>query len=888
MIADILPRYQEVANGTKKAFTVPFDILDSSYINVYLGSTKQTSGFSINVSGKKVTFTTAPSSSTVVTIVRVIPTSWEQEVLGAVNAETLNNIFTVLIAKMQTLEEGLNRAIKTDVTDTETGSTHFLELLSDAIDSLGQANTKLAQVQSSATQALSDISDAETTALSNFNSNATSKTNTFNTNASNKTTAFDNNYTTKKAAVDAKADEAAASAALAKKWAIGDPSEPTGHSAEYWAEQASLIVGDAAHLSLTETFTGDKTFEKEIKGYLASYSANNAGSTSDTYLNPYKKLCDCVVTGTNTSRVIPFLYSKTQNADHNSGSYLGRISIKTYSTAGEINVVASGVVLTDTPDYINNGDIIFYLLYKNNTPSSGYVTVEVWVYVKSTYTGISVIPLKIGTGGTSYSTSSVTWYNNTIKAAELPSGYEVINQNIVSNYIATPAASDDSKKAANTEFVHDAIALDAVTLTGDQDIAGVKKLTSGILGILRTNATKGTNPSSSQYWNIYLNDKNGTGDSNALGRIMTVVEASGLVSTNMYAYKNATGTSNARISVYYPTSGSAYTYAPAPTEDTTSSTQIDTVGARNTKLANYAGLGTANTFTNTNTISGANKTLTIKNTNITRGTAPSAAVNQTYILGKDSANKSTWAIYHTWETDLSALTRLICYRGTTTDTTWSGIGVGYNSSGVAYTVAPTPNEDTTSSTQIDTVGARNTKLASYATTSAMNSVISTSPYLVLYGTSTSAADATAKIVEISSSYATTPTISAGQLLIVKPTITSTVADSTITVQKSSTTLLAAKTMKYNNANITTSTDSIVWSANVCSIFVYDGSYWQFLGHGLDNNTTYSAMSVSEGTTGTATSSRVMRADYLKQIIEGLAISQTNTYYDSSSSTLYIG
>ena len=35
----------------------------------------------------------------------------------------------------------------------------------------------------------------------------------------------------------------------------------------------------------------------------------------------------------------------------------------------------------------------------------------------------------------------------------------------------------------------------------------------------------------------------------------------------------------------------------------------------------------------------------------------------------------------------------------------------------------------------------------------------------------------------------------------------------------------------------------------------------------DSNTTYSAMSVAEWTTGTATSSRVMRADYLKQIIQ---------------------
>ena len=187
------------------------------------------------------------------------------------------------------------------------------------------------------------------------------------------------------------------------------------------------------------------------------------------------------------------------------------------------------------------------------------------------------------------------------------------------------------------------------------------------------------------------------------------------------------------------------------------------------------------------------------------------------------------------------------------------IGVYYPATGNPYTYAPTP-ATSDNSTKIATTAY--VQAQSYAT----NSTLSSSPYLVLYGTSTSAADATAKIVEISSSYATTPTISAGQLLIVKPTITSTVANSTITIQKSSTTLLVAKTMRYNNANITTSTDSIVWTANVPSIFVYDGTYWVFLGHGLDNNTTYSAMSVAEGTAGTATSSRVMRADYLKEIL----------------------
>lgn len=752
------------------------------------------------------------------------------------------------------------------------------------------ASNKTGDFNTNATNKTTNYNDNATSKTGAFDSNAVDKTNDFNLNASNKTTAFNENYTEKKALIDAEVSKS-------KTWAEGTDEEvtPLGgtHSAKGWAEIAedamsdvvktsgnqkitgqkafdtdnSLVVmnqslvkgtnpstkeymnisfmakdgvnyrnrygviesnvdtngdvktllgayknlnpsseqqiaelsvvypstgdpyteaptptedtttskqidtvgarntklGNYVELSGNNTFTGDNTFKKEIDGYLASYSAYNAGSTSDTYLNPYKKLCDCVLTGANISRVIPFVYSRTQSTDINGGTYLGRISLRTTSTAGDTAVSSTGVVLTNTPDYINNRNIIFYVLYKNNTPSSDSVTFEVWVYVKGTYTGVSVIPLKIGTGGTNYNTSGVTWYNNTVKAAELPSGYEVINQNLVSNYIDTPAASDDSKKAANTEFVHDAIALDAVTLSGNQSIDGVKTFTSavtykGSAGLtynsIHSSAVKGTTPTSNVNSTFSFLDSTFSGSYNAT------------ISRTQYGY-DTSGNTFAKLQAFKPTSASTQT--------------------------------------------------------------------------------GTIAVY-------------------------------YPSTGDPYTEAPTP-ATSDNSTKIATTGY--VKAQDYAT----NSTLCSSPYLVLYGTSTSEAADTAKIVEISSSYATTPTISAGQLLIVKPTITSTVADSTITVQKSSTTLLEAKTMRYNNANITTSTDSIVWTANVPSIFVYDGSYWQFLGHGLDNNTTYSTMSVSEGTTGTATNNRVMRADYLKQIIEGRLTTGISGYDATKTQTL---
>lgn len=76
-----------------------------------------------------------------------------------------------------------------------------------------------------------------------------------------------------------------------------------------------------------------------------------------------------------------------------------------------------------------------------------------------------------------------------------------------------------------------------------------------------------------------------------------------------------------------------------------------------------------------------------------------------------------------------------------------------------------------------------------------------------------------------------------QVIIVKPSTTSSVASSTLKLNS-----FPAYKMLYNGAEITTSTDSIVWSANVPSLFYLDEvsgtKYWRFLGHWLDNNTTY--------------------------------------------------
>ena len=81
------------------------------------------------------------------------------------------------------------------------------------------------------------------------------------------------------------------------------------------------------------------------------------------------------------------------------------------------------------------------------------------------------------------------------------------------------------------------------------------------------------------------------------------------------------------------------------------------------------------------------------------------------------------------------------------------------------------------------------------------------------------------------------TLNVWQVIIVKPTVTSTVANSTLKLNS-----FPAYSMLYNGANITTSTDSIVRWENIPSVFVLDEvswtKYWRFVAHWLDSNTTY--------------------------------------------------
>lgn len=118
--------------------------------------------------------------------------------------------------------------------------------------------------------------------------------------------------------------------------------------------------------------------------------------------------------------------------------------------------------------------------------------------------------------------------------------------------------------------------------------------------------------------------------------------------------------------------------------------------------------------------------------------------------------------------------------------------------------------------------------------------------MIPFGTSDTAAATVQKEVSIPSIIELNP----GQVIVVQPTITSTVANSTLKLNN-----FNAYPMRYNNAAITTSTDSVVWNLNFPSLWIFDGTYWVFLAHGLDSNSTYTlnySIDAGQYTAGTGT------------------------------------
>ena len=147
------------------------------------------------------------------------------------------------------------------------------------------ASDKTTDFNDNYTAKLGDFNDNAVDKTNDFNSNASDKTGDFNDNATNKTNDFNDNYTAKKEIIDDAVSDAQGYATTAKQYAIGDPSEPAGNSAKYWAEQASSSLSGLS--SRVSTIEGEIPAEASAsnqladKNYVASVlpTVNNATLT---------------------------------------------------------------------------------------------------------------------------------------------------------------------------------------------------------------------------------------------------------------------------------------------------------------------------------------------------------------------------------------------------------------------------------------------------------------------------------------------------------------------------------------------------------------------------------------------------------------------------------
>jgi hypothetical protein len=261
MIADILPRYQEIADGTKTLFTFSFDPLDSAYVYVYLDR-KEATDYTLSVENRTITFSSAPTKNTKVTVLRAVPIDWDDDFHGAVNKDALNNLLTQMTAKIQTVEEEVSRAVKVNVWDSSVDSEEILQQLQEAQDILAQSQT-----------VLTNFEEISQSAITNYNTNAAAKTTTYNDNAEIKTTAFNDNAESK---TDTFNDNAAA-----KTTAFNSNAESKTDTFNENATDKTDTFNDNA-AAKTTAYNENAAAKLEEVNKLASDASDSAKAASDS------------------------------------------------------------------------------------------------------------------------------------------------------------------------------------------------------------------------------------------------------------------------------------------------------------------------------------------------------------------------------------------------------------------------------------------------------------------------------------------------------------------------------------------------------------------------------------------------------------------------------
>jgi hypothetical protein len=452
-IEDILPRYQEIANGSKKEFSVDFALLEDRFVNVYVDSEKLVSGYKVNVDGGKITFDSAPAKGKNITIVRAVPISWEDTFNGALNSSSLNSLLIYLTASIQTVKEEVSRAVKTSISDNINGgevSEFFLKQLTDAKDILDKSENTLALLTTTIQDALISIEAARVGAVEDV---------------------------------------------------------------EALVGRAENTLNGKADLNKNNTFTGTNTFTNEIKRSVAlSGGGSHAIKTVDSNGKGETSLISYYTGNRIYNRMLALNYTSSKNAyfevtvDNNGEGVISFNGSATYKHVNFNNATKVRVPTAQSDAEITEAVNISYL----NNQLGGYLplaggkmtgTIDFNSKIISNPVAIEFKPLTTANYGGiidfHYAGSTEDYTSRIIENAEgrievtASNGVTVNNKNVVRSVDGTTADS-----AGN-------VISNAVKLTGDQTISGTKTFTKQII--------RNVPLSGASDWTLRTIDTNGKG-----------------------------------------------------------------------------------------------------------------------------------------------------------------------------------------------------------------------------------------------------------------------------------------------------------------------------------------------------------------------------------------
>ncbi len=329
----------------------------------------------------------------------------------------------------------------------------------------------LNQYNANATAKTTAYNDNAADKLGAYNLNAQNLTTAFDTNAGDKTTAFNDNAAIKKASVDESATEA-------KQWAIGNPSEPTGNSAKYWANQAA---GSLSGLNSRVT-----TIESEIPAQASSsnqladknFVNSSIATNTATFIGTFNSVAELeAYSGQKDDNDYAFVISTDAagNTLYNRYKWNGTAWLFEYAlnnssfTANQWAAINSGATTANIGQIATKADdnAVVHLAdaetITGNKTFTGSLTIPAETLVaKQSTSGADEggeIHFEVGTNSSLTSNVKLDVYRNRFRIYGADSNnvtHEVINVDIQNNYVflnKTPASTVNNTTVATTAFV---------------------------------------------------------------------------------------------------------------------------------------------------------------------------------------------------------------------------------------------------------------------------------------------------------------------------------------------------------------------------------------------------------------------------------------------------